>query len=459
MESKNFDLADEINHLTADDIEELYERYLGGEKNSVLVEEYKLDINPNKLIKILPPQILLDQTCPYCDIPMYKKRESKSQSSWSKPPIECLQCEHKIYPKSGLRQDDCSCQNCESVRFEAKVTAEEERKKILEDKYNPEKKATISYSCLTFTDKLLLLTLFRMQTDEVFDHIIALNDPAKTEIFTPTNNMSIEYFKELFDRQVIIVDPQSKLSAFVEEEDFNSFYISRVQWIPNVALHDNKRSPLNDLYHEIYKELAGGIQLHWEKDIFNILFRIAREEILQYIYVKADELNVSFTAENKTREVVNQLLHNFSVSEVYYFVKKSIENAHIYHAKGHAQNKKHAGNTIPNKMLSLGERALDEQWNTYKYSRDSRSPRSAISKVFYDFFLHDEDAGFVKSPGKYWEQELFPRHFCSFDGNENDELACKDCNSSSVEVKMNNGRIEVHCQDCGSICKFTLEEE
>ncbi|MER0107693.1 hypothetical protein ABQG55_03225 [Aeromonas dhakensis] len=458
MKNKFLELANEISHLTVDDIEMIYKRYLSGEKNSVLVKEYELDINPNKLIKILPPQILMDQVCPYCDVPMYKKRESKSQSSWNKPPIECLQCEHKIHQTSRFRQDNCSCQNCEVARIESQVRAEEEKRKILVDKYNPEKRVTISYSDLSFTDKLLLLTLFRMQTDGNFDHIIALNDPAKTEIFTPTSDMSIECLKELFDKRAIIVDPQSILSAFVEEEDFDSFYISKVQWIPNVILYNDKRSSLNELYHEIYKELAEGIQPHWEKDIFNILFRIAREEVLQYVYIKSDELNVSFSAENKTREVVNQLLHNFSVSEIYYFVKKSIENAHIYHAKGYAQNKKHAGNTIPNKMLSLGERALNEQWNTYKYTRDSRAPRSAISKIFYDFFLHDEDAGFVKSPGKYWEQVLFPRNFCRLDGNEEAKLACKDCNSSSVEVKMNRSGIELHCQDCGSICKFTLEE-
>ena len=205
MKHNFLELANEISHLTVDDIEMIYKRYLSGEKNSDLVKEYELDINPNKLIKILPPQILMDQVCPYCDVPMYKKRESKSQSSWNKPPIECLQCEHKIHQTSRFRPDNCSCQNCEVARIESQVRAEEEKRKILVDKYDPEKRVTISYSELSFTDKLLLLTLFRMQTDGNFDHIIALNDPAKTDIFTPTSDMSIECLKELFDKRAIIV--------------------------------------------------------------------------------------------------------------------------------------------------------------------------------------------------------------------------------------------------------------
>lgn len=454
-----FELTEEISHLSQEQIEELYERYLGGEKNADLVAEYEININPNRLVKILPPQVLPDHACPYCDVPMYKKRESKSQTSWSRPPIECSECDHKIYPKVGHRETYCSCHHCEEARLEAQAKAEEEKRRVLEEKYDPDDREPISYSELNFANKLVLLTLFRMQTDEEFEHILALSDQSKTELFTPTNEMSIEYLKELFDRRAIIVDPKSRLSAFVEDQDFDSFYVNRVQWIPNVTLYDGERSSLNELYNEIYLDLKEGVQAHWEKDIFKLLFRVAREEVLQYVYVRADELDVTFSAENKTREVVNQLLYNFSVSEIYYFVKKSIENAHIYHAKGYAQNKKHAGNTIPNKMLSLGERAINEQWNTYKYNRDSRSPRSAISKVFYDFVLKDEDAGFNKAPGKHWEQDIFPRHFCSSDGNDKDKLTCNECSSTAVEAKMSESGIEIHCEDCGSIRKFTAEEQ
>lgn len=49
-------IANAIKHLSLDEIEELYQRYLDGEKNSVLIEDYKININPNKLIKVLPPK-------------------------------------------------------------------------------------------------------------------------------------------------------------------------------------------------------------------------------------------------------------------------------------------------------------------------------------------------------------------------------------------------------------------
>ena len=449
-------IAEEIKHLSSNEIEELYSKYLKGEKNSVLVKDYKIDINPNKLIKILPPKILDDILCPHCSIPMFTKRRSKSASSWNIPSFECFDCNHKIFTEtSGYRQQQCGCKSCVIIRRQQKLEAEKKKREVIREIYNPDNRDPIDYSDLDFFHKLVLLTLFRMQTDEEFEYILSLDDPFRTESLSPTEQMNIECLKELFNNSAVVIDPESRIEAFIEDENFNSFYISRTRWIPNITFDGVKRASLNDTYNKIYKEINNGIQPQWEKEIFKTLFRIAREEVLQYVYVRADELSVNFAAENKTREVVNQLLQNFSVSEMYYFVKKSVENAHIYYSKGFAKNKKHAANTIPNKILSLGERAIDEDWKTYRYNRDSRAPRSYISQIFYDFFLQDEDAGFHKSPGKHWEQELHPRYFSESKTDRDSKLRCPHCKSENFTVKMIIDVLEVNCKECGSIEQFT----
>lgn len=458
-EALNIEVAEEIKHLSSDEIEELYQKYLDGEKNAVLTKYYEIDINPNKLIKILPPQRLDGTLCPYCDTPMFKKRRSKSAYSWDMPPAECYECSHQIFDgASGYRQRYCECEECINIRKQGKIEAEKNKREKIREIYDVENTESIEYSELTFFHKLVLLTLFRTQTEEEFDHIVSLDDPSRSDSLSPTEQMDLECLKELFNCDAVIIDPDSRVEAFIEDQDFKSFYINRVRWIPNITIDGIERASLSEVYKEIYQELKGGIQAQWEEDIFKTLFRIAREEVLQYVHVRADELNVNFTAENKTREVVNQLLQDFSVSEIYYFVKKSVENAHIYYSKGHANNKKHAANTIPNKILSLGERAIDEGWNTYKYSRDSRAPRSYISQIFYDFFLQDEDAGFHKAPGKHWEQELHPRHFCKSEAQNANELCCTQCKSKNVTVQMANGNLETTCKDCGSIKHFTLSK-
>ncbi|CAJ1918183.1 MULTISPECIES: hypothetical protein [Aeromonas] len=450
-------IANAIKHLSLDEIEELYQRYLDGEKNSVLIEDYKININPNKLIKVLPPKKLDDTLCPYCNVPMFTKRKSKSASSWNIPLIECFDCGHQVLSaeRGYHRQQKCDCKNCVSIREQQKLDAEKEKRTVIRAIYDLSHRKPIDYSELNFFHKLILLTLFRMQTDEEFEYILSLDDPFRTEALSPTVQMDLECLKELLSCGAVVVDPESRIDAFVEDEGFKSFYVNKSRWIPNIAIDGTDRAGLNEVYNKIYKELKNGMQPQWENEALKILFRIAREEVLQYVYVRADELNIAFSAENKTREVVNQLLHDFSVSEIYYFVKKSVENAHIYYSKGFATNKKQAANTIPNKILSLGERAINEGWNTYKYNRDKRVPRSYISHVFYDFILQDEDAGFHKSPGKHWEEELHPRYFSESEIDQDNELCCSHCKSTHMAIQMVNNVLEVNCKDCGSIQQFT----
>lgn len=397
MSEKTLDIepADEIKHLSSNDIEELYQKYLDGEKNSDLINYYKIDINPNKLLKVLPPKKLEDMVCPYCEIPMFTKRRSKGTSSWRIPPIECFECDHKIFAeKFGYRRQQCECDKCVIAKKQLKFELEQEKRKAIQKIYDVNDVVPINYCDLTFFNKLVLLTLFRMQTNEEFKYILSLDDPLRVGALSPTEKMDLECLDELLDCGAVIIDPESRIEAFIEKDDFKSFYATKIRWLPNITLNGIERAELNEIYKEIYQELKSVIQSEWESDVFTTLFRIAREEVLQYVHVRSDELSVEFSAENKTREVVNQLLQEFAVCEIYYFVKKSVENAHIYFSKGHASSKRHAANTIPNKILSYGERAIDEGWNTYKFSRDSRAPRSYISQVFYDFFLQDEDCAF-----------------------------------------------------------------
>lgn len=451
-------IADEVKHLTDSDIEELYQRYLNGEKNSVLIADYEIDINPNKLIKVLPPQQLLDIVCPYCQIPMYVKRKSKSESSWKNNPIECYKCTHKILANSNrYYQEYCKCSNCLDLQRQKANDDANKKREIIAETHCLKKFSPINYECLTFTEKLLLLTLFRIQTDEEFGHILPLADPLRLRLFTPSSSMDEDYIDRLYRSNILLIDPLSSINAFPDENPSKNYYQRRVQWIVNVSLDGENRNQLSEVYNKIYFDLKDGIKPDWEDGLFEVLMKISVEEVLQYLYIKTEELNVTFVAEKKTREITEQLLIDFSVSEIYYFVKKAVEDAHIFYTKGSANGRKHAGNTIPGKMLSLGERALKENWETYKYNRDSRAPRSYLSQMVFDFLLKDEDAGFNKAIGKYWEKEISPRYFPTNESNKENSLYCINCHSKNVQINMNDSKLSLDCKDCGLKKDYTSE--
>lgn len=442
-------IADEVNHLTDSDIEELYQRYLNGEKNSVLIADYKIDINPNKLIKVLPPLQLLDTICSYCQIPMYAKRKSKSHSSWKNDPIECYKCSHKIFTNTNsYYQERCKCSGCLYLQKKQANDDANKKKNIIAESYSLHQFSPIDYAHLTFTDKLLLLTLFRIQTEEDFDHILSLSDPLRIKLFTPSSTMDEDYVDKLYRSNILLIDPLSSIDAFPDENTAKSYYPRRVQWIVNVSIDGKNRNQLKEVYHKIYFDLKDNINPEWENELFRLIINISTEEVLQYLYIKADELNISFAAENKTREITEQLLIDFSVSEIYYFAKKAIEDAHIFYTKGFASSKKHAGNTIPGKMLSLGERALKEHWETYKYNRDSRAPRSYLSEMAFDFILKSEDAGFNKAIGKYWEQEILPKYFPINRSKKESILYCIKCHSKNVQIHMDDSKLLLTCKKC-----------
>lgn len=453
---KKIVISDKIKHLSSGEIDDIYERYLNGEKNSFLIKEYNIDVKPNVLINILPPKILYEKLCAYCNVPMLTKRLSKNSGSCSTPLIECYDCDHKIYPENSRYHNEvCCCIPCVEAREVRSIEIEKENKNKVLLKYDLRLVEPVKYIELSLFHKLVLLTIFIIQTEEDFEHIKPLDSNSKNDSLSPTREMDIKCLEELHDCRVIVVDPKSEITAFSKDNDFNSYYIGQVRWISNVALNEQHRVSLGELYKEIYEELKGEVKLEWKNDIYKTLFLISQEEVLKYIHVKANELSVDFTAEVKTRDIVVQLLMNFSVSEIYYFAHKAVENAHLYYKKGFSKGKKHAANTIPNKMLSLGERSIAEGWSRYQFNRDSRVPRSYISKVFYDFFLKGEDTGFSKAPIKYWEQDVYPKYFGESNFDKEKDLHCSQCDSRSVTTKMLDESIEITCNDCGFINNFT----
>lgn len=446
------ELASEVSHLSTEQIEELYQKYLSGVKNSDLIEEFSIETNPNKLIKLLPPQLRDDCHCAYCDRPMLQKRKSKS--AYCSHPIKCSACDHQVY-EDNYSDHRCECEQCVQKRMAAKEVKELEDREKIENSYSLESRSPLPYSSLSFLDKLILLTLFRDHTDGDFDCILSLDDSVRIDPLCPSSVMTSEFIDHLYDDEVIIVDPKSRISAFSEDEGFESFYPLRVQWIPNISIDGETRTDLKTIHLAIYRDLREGDKQSWEEDLLGLLYLIATEEVLQYLYVKADELDVHFGADKKAREVIQVLLNNFSVSQIYYFVRKAVDNAHLFYSKGHSTGKKHAGNTIPNKMMSIGERALREEWSLYSNSRISACPRSALSKVLFDLLLEDEDAGFTKSPGLYWENELAPAMTPSEDdAPQLDGLSCLECSSKTVKAGMDSKRVTLTCHDCGAVQEF-----
>lgn len=438
----------QLEHLSEEEIETLYQRYIAGEKVQELLREYKIRTTPYHLYKLFPP-VLVKEKCNYCDCDMYQYRKSRSDTNNNEPPKQCVNCGHRIYSDTNYgRQETCNCVYCAEQQEKEREVKKQDKIATIHELYNPNDIQPVHLSELTFTDKLNLLSLCYSQTSEDFNNIISLQDKRRVSLFTPTALMDRSVLEILYNDKILIVDPDSDPESFSEENQYESFYINTVDWLVNITVDGESRLELKTIFNLLSNELFNAIQPSWEQELYQLLKIICLEEVMQYLNMKANELGVTHSAETKTREIITQLIDDFSISQLYYFTDLAIKNAHIFYSKGTSKGKRHAGNTIPNKLLNLGTRAKQEDWSDYAYKRDSRAPRSTISQVLFDYILKEPDACFEKSFSSFWDQHIYPQHFADIDSEDERDPYCPECGSLSVKPKVVNHNVKFICHDC-----------
>jgi hypothetical protein len=261
---------------------------------------------------------------------------------------------------------------------------------------------------------------------------------------------------------VLVVATDSDIKAFNRTDGCSIADYSAVRWLPNVALDGALRSPRDSLYLMLYQELSGSVQPTWKSELYALIFALARQESIQYIHVLANEVSFAFTAEARAEAVVGQLLQDFSVSQLYYFARLAVKSAAHFYATGNSKGRNHASNTIPRNMLGTAQDALKRNWRKNAH-RDSRVVQSAMHRLLYDIVLKDSGAGFSKSPGMYWRDELVPQFFsgAAFDSDlvGHLQLFCRECDSSNIDASMDKLTLQMQCYDCSTISKFRAYEE
>ncbi|MFW0756919.1 hypothetical protein ACN1C3_19665 [Pseudomonas sp. H11T01] len=454
--NQHFELADEVKHLSEAEIEVLYERYLAGEKSSDLIVEYKIPVTTRSLLKVLPPILSKDLKCPYCDLPMWARRHAKGTSAAGRHLFKCVRCEHKFYPVGYYgRRSACTCIECYKVRQQEIAAQAQLDRNELEKRYGVFCRP-VPYASLGFVQKLSLLALLEGGKPGT-EGIAPLDATSRNEALAPSEGACEDLLKKLHEAGVLLVDLDSEIKAFDRTAGCKICNFCSVRWLPNVALETGERSARDALYLTLYQDLSGFVQPAWKSELYALMFGLARDESIQYIHVLANEVSFVFGAESRAESVVGQLLQDFSVSEIYYFARLAVKNAAHFYATGTSKGRSHASNTIPGNMLGTAQDALAKHWRKRGY-RDSRVPQSALHRLLYDVVLKDSGAGFTKSPGVYWRDELVPQFFSGSafgaDMSGHLQLFCRECDSSNIDARMDKVTVEMMCYDCSTVSKF-----
>ena len=393
---REIEIHEKLRHLTMLQIESLMNKYYNGIKASDIIKEYNIDTTSSKLYTLFPPIICEDIICPVCNEPMYKERDSKSSYSWNKKKPFCAICGH-------TDEIICKCNYCIAEREKVRKLNEERKVRILQEKREKIKKVydlnivPVNYSELNFREKVFLGALLRTSLSEDMEVILPLND-AEREL-APTIGYIKEILSYLIGRGVVSVDSNSSIDAFLdsnEEKDIefpNVYYITMVKYRINIVGDEDIKNILSKIINP--KSFSDADK----EGALNIWKEIALEECIEYFEYQMKSVRFDFNIGEKTIAIFKDLLENFSVSQIYGIIYKSVANATKYYQES-SVSKKQAANSVIGGCQRYAERAMINNWELAKYSRIKELPQSMISEFFFDRVIGVGSLGFNMPPSE-----------------------------------------------------------
>src|SRR5690554_1797898 len=376
-------MDDKLAHLSKTQIEELIERYYNKEKVKSLIEEYEINARPSQLVKLFPPIVTKD-VCPYCNVNLVIRHSSRDYH-WSNRSATCPSCGHE---ENGL----CWCTNCkEKEQLRAQIESQE-KQELLNLLLHIDEDEKVDLDSVSFEDKIYLGAFLREGISEDFNFIRPID--SFDNPLAPTQEYASEVLEALRKKRLVIVHPDSD-SEYFEDIDIEArtfrFYPDKVKWALNLKKEGLNKVPLVDSLINPNYDVE-------PEESYQIWRRISLHEALEYFYHSViNVLGVEYSPGEKTIAVLNDLLNDYSVSQIYTIIYRSTNNALRFQVE-QGVSRKHASNTIVGNAQNFAERAKVKKWDVQRYHRLRELPESALSKFFFERILKIGYAGFNEKP-------------------------------------------------------------
>lgn len=337
---------------------------------SKIYEKYAIDKNIRSLPKEFPKEIV-DEVCPYDSSHLEEWLPSRTGHAAYRIP-ECPKCGHK-------EENNCSCVGCLNK-------AEEEKKKqreLIISTYLTDV-PKVKYESLSVRDKVFLSALLRSGLNEEMTKIIGKS--LVENKMSPTADFDREILNELDSKQVILVDPQSPIDAFVKENFPHNYYIYEVNYLLNIDTDVTDISAIEYPNREnIIKNRDECLQM-WKE--------IAEAECYAYLQDQMQRKRFMFNPGPKTKLVIDHLLEEYSVCQIRNLIWGAVTKAAAWYQEGNV-SKRHAANSVITELNNRGERAKAENWDLTPYRMNNAFTQ--ISRILFDSILQIGKDGFEKT--------------------------------------------------------------
>lgn len=300
------------------------------------------------------------------------------------------------YKLRGNGSKSWKCSKCllaeEERKEQERINRQKQFRRIVEEKYKIKNRVPADTGLLSFEEAVFLLAFIRLYAAE--DYSFARPVSSARDRLAPTDNYCRLIVETLFKRKLILVDPGSPVEAFCGEQA-ERFYIYEVMWkLPYGILSEDPR--------DFAIELEAYIRLNlwperWHDESICLWRNVALSECLQYLNFSLQEHGFNFSPGDKTISVLNNLLNDYSTSQIFNIIWRSVKDAAAYYVREHVPRIQ-AANFAIGAMQRFGDKAKAEGWIIRPYSRPWLIPQTEVSFVLYNTALKIGDLGFMHVP-------------------------------------------------------------
>ena len=270
---------------------------------------------------------------------------------------------------------------CKKCIDEEKEKERQEREEKLEQYKNtikqqyPSQRIILDLNNISLEDAVYLLSFIRFSANEELTSAYPLDTTHFEDRLSPQSDFDYEIVVQLFQHNIIRVDPNSHIESFTGE-NAKSFYPSKVFWLLPISANSNDTKGLILEIEEIFR--VGFFPNDWREERLYLWKKIALQECLDFLAVSLNEHNLTLTPGEKTVAVINGLLENFSVGQICTLIWRAAKDAAAFLVRT-GTYKKHAANTVVGSVQRYGERAIAEKWELMTFKRSYKCPQSIIN--------------------------------------------------------------------------------
>ncbi len=363
--NQNSKYLNRIEHLSAQQIEELKSEYYSSVPIADILDKYKINVSPMNLWKTFPLVSTPQKQCKYCASVMYEV--SLSRSRVHRNEYLCTRCSHHESPYG------CSCKQClrekaqqkEQQLIEQSLMGNEHRKAVTQIREYP---GAPSLDMLSLREKAYLGALLR--TSLHHDHLLLDLQSISFHNTAPTYRYTRMIVDTLLERNIItpyrLDDHEDKL--ILNRYIHGSLY--------DICISDDTLDKRQMIVSLMYPDETD------QKDQAAELFReVNSYDAVNYLMKKVQQFNLKrFDPGERYIALFSYILQSYSLGQLLNFIYLTIKNQAAYTARNR-YGLISLENEIFNQISKRFEKARSENWKVTNYNRSWEGEQSALSRL------------------------------------------------------------------------------